>query len=452
MAASGNLSSSSGSSHKRKRDERLPVDEAKISTTSTDNCLLPEIVEGILSLLPNKSIHRFRSVSKSWSSLLVRVDFHQFRRKSTPPAETIPRVLKLLRSYSGSVYGPSPPPSHGFELSSYYPPDALGHTANTMESYPFQKFWLRSFVGSCNGLVCLEHSLSKPGVKNHSTLEMVVWNPFTGLYRKLSDGMTWFDWRYAHGFGYDSASDDYKVFTATWTNYGGVRVDIFSLKAGSWKEVENPARELQHLIRRDSMGLFLNGALHWEFKNEKDGLTKIIAFDLAEETFYDVPLPLSTHFRLSPRYHGFKYHNYEYYSMGVVGEYLCVCFLGTEYHCNPFGALVHTTNIINVWVMKEYCNEASWVLFVSYSPDDLTYVPNSIPPRFAKDGGYMILQYSRGCNDVLKWINNNPDEGTTDGAEEQYSNKIEFYCRHESLTAIPYTEALTSPYASTGAH
>ncbi|KAJ4850554.1 hypothetical protein Tsubulata_028077 [Turnera subulata] len=199
MAAIRNLwlSSALGSSNKRKRDERLLVDEAKTSTTtSTNTCALPsEIVEEILSLLPNKFIHGFRSLSKSWSSLLVGVDFlHQFRRNSTPPAA---KILKLRCRYYGSLCDPSHSPSHAFALSPYYPSNALRHTANTKESYPYQKFWLR---------------------------------------RKLSDSMiTWFDRRYAHGFGYDSASDDYKVFVATRrrSNNGGagVRVDIFSLKA-----------------------------------------------------------------------------------------------------------------------------------------------------------------------------------------------------------------------------
>ncbi|KAJ4840028.1 hypothetical protein Tsubulata_029510 [Turnera subulata] len=258
--------------------------------------------------------------------------------------------------------------------------------------------------------------------------------------------MSWLDARYAHGFGYDSASDDYKVFVATCPNYRrvGGRVDIFSLKAGSWKEMENPARELQHLTRARSMGLFLNGALHWEYMNEKDGLTKIIAFDLGKEKFYVVPLPLSP-----PNY------GYKYYSLGVVGEYLCVSFSATNqqglaniYHQRP-------TNI-NVWVMKEYCNEASWVHLISYTPDgiidDAIYVSNSVPIISVKEGGHIWLQYSAGCIDVLEWIDNNPDEGSYE-AEGQYSKKIRFYDRHGGLTtAIPYMEALTSPYASTGIH
>ncbi|KAJ4843472.1 hypothetical protein Tsubulata_049302 [Turnera subulata] len=410
------LSSSSGSSsNKRKRDERrVLVDEAKTSTTtSTNNSLPPEIVEEILSLLPNKSIHRFRSVSKSWSSSLVSVDFHQFRSKSSPPAETIHRFLRLHSIYYADRTKYSPP-LQSFVLSSHYP-DALGRAETTRGPYPFQRFEFRRFVGSCNGLVCLEHKNPKP--------EIVVWNPFTGLYRKLPDHVSCFyDGIYgAYGFGYDSASNDYKVFKATCPDYGdGVRVDIFSLKAGSWKEVENPARELRHLIGAKSVGLFLNGALHWESRNKKGGSGKIIAFDLGKEKFYDVPRPQSSHLQLS-RY------KYKHYDLGVVGEYLCVRLFGTD----------HQQNI--VWVMKEYCNdEASWVHFVSYRGpyrmDDVAYVSDSIPIS-AKDGGYLTIQYSMGDIDVLKWVNNNC-EGSVEAEDKQYSKKIKFNLRYSGIVPM----------------
>ncbi|KAJ4848970.1 hypothetical protein Tsubulata_046351 [Turnera subulata] len=183
------------------------------------------------------------------------------------------------------------------------------------------------------------------------------------------------------------------------------------------------------------MGLFLNGALHWESRNEKDGFGKIIAFDLAKERFYDVPLPPSRHLQLPP----LKF-CYQDCSMGVVGEYLYYCVNFFQYSANV------------VWVMKEYCNEASWVHFVSYrgpyGDREVTYVPNSIPIS-AKNGGYVMLQYSTGCIDVLRWIsNNNPDE-----AEGQYSKKIKFFERHLRIwSSVQYTEALTSPYASTAIH
>ncbi|KAJ4850665.1 hypothetical protein Tsubulata_003915, partial [Turnera subulata] len=47
---------------------------------------------------------------------------------------------------------------------------------------------------------------------------------------------------YACGFGYDSASNDYKVFAATshllHPRLGVCKAEIFSLKTGSWKKIK----------------------------------------------------------------------------------------------------------------------------------------------------------------------------------------------------------------------
>ncbi|KAJ4843578.1 hypothetical protein Tsubulata_046989 [Turnera subulata] len=489
MSDSEIIMSLSGTSTKRKRDERLLVDQA-------NNCLPLDIVEELLAMLPTKSINRFMSVSKSWFSLLVSADFQKFRCKYTPPPpETIlAGVPKLLRNHNSAHLRSA---SDGFKLSSY-----CNIETPTRESYPIQKFYVNNFrhgpfLGSCNGLVCLEHQV--PVINNLWKPEIVVWNPFTGLYRKLPDHVSSSSALIsynAYGFGYVSASDDYKVFLATGAN----RVDCFSLKAGSWREVEvgNPDRNkyLQYL-KGGSMGLFSNGTLHWESKNEEDGSARIVAFDLGKEKFYDVPLP--SHHQLSPHNYGYKY-----YSLGVVGEYLCVSFFATDHqrpanivlvmkeYCNAaswahfvsyspngvcertyvsdsipisgkdggyiglqysvgFFATDHQRPANIVLVMKEYCNAASWAHFVSYSPNGVcerTYVSDSIPIS-GKDGGYIGLQYSVGYIDVLHWINNNPDEESDEAVEHSKKKVIKFFHRHNCWSAIPYTEALTSPYGST---
>ncbi|KAJ4836514.1 hypothetical protein Tsubulata_028495 [Turnera subulata] len=325
------------------------------------------IVEKILSLLPDKTIHRFRLLSKSCSSLLV-------------------------------CY-PTPP-----------------HELSPARSYP-------SRIGSCNGLVCLVFKRER---------EIVVWNPFTGSYRKLPD-ISWGGWFYTYGFGYDSASDDYKVFIATGPSplpnpRDGARIDIFSLKTGSWKQVENPDGTYLQYIRPGCMGLFLNGALHWEstrgywFFDDK----KIFAFDLSEEKFYEVSKPTPVE-------------DYRYQRLGVVGEYLYMCFSSPR---------IWDRNI--VWVMKEYCNEASWVHLISYSSiedDDAVNYVDYACDLVQRDGGYMILQFSEvseGYVDVLRWNKNREESDTS----EEYFKNIKFY-RHCGATTS-YTEALTSPYASTG--
>ncbi|KAJ4826163.1 hypothetical protein Tsubulata_023033 [Turnera subulata] len=184
-----------------------------------------EILEEILALLPQQSIHRFRSVSKSWSSLLVSVEFHNLRSRSSPPEIN---VQKLLHQYPKNC------------------PDGAHHG---LESFDFR-----------NG-----QSKNDEGI--------VVWNPFTGVYRRLpqpeyTSGL-------AYGFGRDSVGDDYKVFLAAHRLYAPVEFQIFSLKTGSWKKVEIPSRYLDR-IKEGGGGLYLNGTLYWESRSGE----KIIAFDM----------------------------------------------------------------------------------------------------------------------------------------------------------------------------
>ncbi|KAJ4843577.1 hypothetical protein Tsubulata_046987 [Turnera subulata] len=258
---------------------------------------------------------------------------------------------------------------------------------------------------------------------------IVVWNPCTGTYRQLPD-ISLSRRKCTYSFGYDSAYDDYKVLLVTLPvrRGDGGRLDIFSLKTGSWKKVEDLDDTYLKYIQPLQCGLFLNGALHWEtWHNGCIEGGKIFAFDLSMEKFYDVA-------KSAP---GFG--RYGHCSLGVVGEYLCIFV---------FSCGLGELRKYAVWVMKEYCNEASWVQFITYcsfnndiAASYVEYVRNFVP-QSVKDGGYMILQYPEENVDVLMW-NNNLDE--SDNRGEEYFKNIQYYGRVGDTT--PYTEALSSPYA-----
>ncbi|KAJ4851129.1 hypothetical protein Tsubulata_033610 [Turnera subulata] len=405
----------------------LLVDPAKstnteqlvISTTNVaapDHFYLPtDIVEEIIDLLPMKSINRFRSVSKSLFTLLA-------TKFNVPKLIYCPFITNFSPSNYGIKSSDNPCRFTGVVLSDY-----SGHAKNQgytapvlsrqiVNAMPLLPLMFYCFIGSCNGLVCMDVS-NDYGTK----WETIVWNPFTGIFRKLPHRN-----HKAYGFGYDSASDDYKVFAGL----GDGEVEIFSMKKGCWKKVENIDREyLQYIQWLEGKGLFLNGALHWRPReSSQGGKGEIVAFDLGKEKFYYVPSPPND--QISRGYG-------PNYSLGVVGEYLC--FLHRD----------GNTNI--VWAMKEYCNEASWVPFISYTcsaprkckvDDHLTYVCDFIPRSF-KDSRYMMLEFSQAGIHVLKWNNNLDDSDEA----EKYSKKIEFQ-RVLRTDALPYTETLTSPYAS----
>ncbi|KAJ4847202.1 hypothetical protein Tsubulata_019324 [Turnera subulata] len=116
-------------------------------------------MEEILAMLPIKSIHRFRQLSKSWSSFLVSSEFQKLRNNNSIPPET--NLEKILQ---------------------------------------------------CS-------AINDVGDNESGVEEIVVCNPFTGIYRKLQD--IDIDRRIcACGFGYDSAADDYKVNKLPFFRFG----------------------------------------------------------------------------------------------------------------------------------------------------------------------------------------------------------------------------------------
>ncbi|KAJ4824994.1 hypothetical protein Tsubulata_035244 [Turnera subulata] len=362
--------------------------------------LLPSvIVEEILALLPSKIIHRFRQVSKSWSSFLVSLEFQKLRTKSTPPDPNFQKILQCVAVDGGYVI------------------ESLGYLCDGKNrarlSFPTVKYV--RLLGSCNGLVCLAVRHNQSAVD-----QIVVWNPFTGIYRKLQDiciknrkrKLQDIDDRRicAYGFGYDSAADDYKVFIATKPAPEGVKVEVFSLRIGFWKEVEtaDPGKDVEHIPEGHEVGLFVKGALHWHVLI--GGKTKIIAFDLAKEKFYDVPV-------LEVR----SDHKFRYKGLGVVGEYICR-YLVSKADKKRFYVLL----------MEEYCNRGSWVPFLVYSSlgiGNLYSYRDFIPQAAPKDGGCMVLGFSEELQHIL---------------EIKMVDNEEMIQLSEYQMAMPYIEALTS--------
>ncbi|KAJ4827158.1 hypothetical protein Tsubulata_041248 [Turnera subulata] len=412
----------------RAQDNTLLVDQAK--STNAERLVISgapnlgyfprDILEEILDLLPKKSIERFRSVSKSLFSLLgikfniPKLLYYPCKTNFLPPNYGINSsddrglfIGVVLSDYRGDA-----------KNKGYMVPELLKNYMAPERSGPLRFYFS---IGSCSGLVCMEASY------HYRNWETIVWNPFTGVCRKLPHRKH-YAFAFGYGFGYDSSSDDYKVFAVTVlgspTGDGEDEkiVQLFSLKTGgSWRILKNTDRDqyLQYIQWCRGMGLFVNGALHWRPQDSHWGeKSKITAFDLGKEKFCSVPSPPNL---ISPGCG-------ESYSLGVVGDYLC--FLHSHSYTNT------------IWVMKEYGNEASWVPFISYTGNHLEYVCDFVPRSF-KDGRYMMLQFGDESIDVLKW-NNNLQE--SDEAKK-YSKKIKSY-RVTGYYCLPYTQTLTSPYAS----
>ncbi|KVI00591.1 F-box domain, cyclin-like protein [Cynara cardunculus var. scolymus] len=134
------------------------------------------IVE-ILSRLPSKSLLRFRSVCKSWLSLISSTEFRHNKEVYTVHLDDQQFTLDA-----------EAPIKFPFKIVG---PDIYCYT----------------IIGCCNGVVCL--------CNDNTTEEVILWNPSVRrnitLVPSIFPNNYWYKLILVLGFGYDTMSDDYKV-------------------------------------------------------------------------------------------------------------------------------------------------------------------------------------------------------------------------------------------------
>ncbi|XP_004296188.1 PREDICTED: F-box protein At4g22390-like [Fragaria vesca subsp. vesca] len=192
---------------------------------------------------------------------------------------------------------------------------------------------------SCRGLVYA-------GVNGKQKIQMYVWNPSTGLSQKLPDPGVTDEYQIFTGFGYVSATHDYKILIANSRLEEGehAKIRIFSSQSKSWRRIQDsPYSDLSMTVA----GILCHEALHWLRFNDD----VIVAFDLANEKFRTIALPV-----VGEEY-GCDYFRH-------VGDFRgCLCVIG----------LANVTTM-DLWVMKEYDKGNSWTkLFkvrVTDQPDE----------------------------------------------------------------------------------
>lgn len=271
--------------------------------------LPPEVVTLILSRLPVESAVRCTSVCKAWYALIKHPSFISTHLQSAALHHPL-LLLKLCDRY------PNP---------TYY----LYRDSEAFEAY--KQFWgpskpeiIGRIAGTCNGLICLVDLyfrrifLWNPSIKKHFTL------PEPDFSHEVS----------CHtitGFGFDSVSNDHKVFLYVHDTGTGdyVEVWLFSLNRCSWTRLieVSPRRRLIPVCQT----VCVKGALHY-------GLlpNMILAFDLSTEKFFELCLPKTSDY-LFPM------------SLVKYEESIAVVYCGFL-HLHKY----------EIWAMKEYGVDSSW--------------------------------------------------------------------------------------------
>lgn len=199
-------------------------------------------------------------------------------------------------------------------------------------------------VNSCKGLICLSNPLQNDPV--------AVCNPVTGEYIVLPDSKQPDKSTEIHmdcGLGFSLEANKFKViriFNLTksemlrrpiiWNHgvYGRRVAEIHTLGTGSWKRIG--IAPCAPSVSNLGFPTYLNGAIHWLCSDLNSDY--IISFNFDNEKFQSFPPP--------PPSDDIDFDTSRNVSLGVLGEWLCICNSEFEY--------------LDIWVMKDYGTQESW--------------------------------------------------------------------------------------------
>ncbi|XP_059642663.1 F-box/kelch-repeat protein At3g23880-like [Cornus florida] len=344
-----------------------------------------DVVIGILSRLPVKSLMKFRCVCKSWHAFVTNPNFismhlNNYTRSSTSTTTS--------DGFAQLVFGPLQSNTREpiFSLVSF-------NKLKLDTAVSVVKFDLSPFIngyhfgdpalhGSCDGIVCL-YGL-KPG-------SIALWNPAIRQFKILPVSHIPLppNSRVVNasvGLGFDSTSNDYKVVQVfrCHINYDPTfQVEIYSLKTDCWRKLDVivPAKITHNCW---SLACTNNRIICW-WAVVKDFGGVILSFDVSNEVFLTTPVP---------SFPG-AFVGKDKATRAIVAfdeSFALVAF-------TPSHDQVH-----DIWVLKEFGVQETWTKLLSIDSISEPYKPIGL----WKNGRFLLYDSSEQLafyNRVLKKLN-----------------------------------------------
>jgi len=349
----------------QRRRTQSPSGTKTMNTRSLSPVFLPEeLIAVLLSFLTVKHLIKMKCVSKSWNSL---ISDPRFIKMHLDRSARKPYLALLAMDHKRVITIPISRLLHNSPFTIAADP-----------SYSWDIMYVGSFVGSCNGLLCVNyHAYMKSGMSclhfyNPATriLSKEFW--YSNENRKNMYPME----RYT--FGYDSSSDTYKVvmyglFFDSKTKLNGTRVRVFSLGDNVWRDIEDITVAV---INHD---VYFSGSVNWlalencfnqpwNYDSKCFTLSQfvIVSLDFGTETYTRVLLP-----------QGFDEVPHLEPAICVLMNNLCFChdFKKTDFV---------------IWQMKELGVEESWIKLLTISYQNLQLI-SWLPLHLSEDNNTLIM-------------------------------------------------------------
>jgi len=297
-----------------------------------------EHITDIFSLLPVKSLLRFRCLSKSHDSLISSpafVKLHLTRYACNADLTLLSTSDNSVLSFTVFRLLQNPPIIFNIPEDSYY---------------QLEDKHCLDIVGSCNGLLCLFGHSFTDNFKIETWIHF--WNPAT---RKISEKLGYtlhnnLHFHHSLAFGYVNSTDTYKVAYLV-PNTNNVRV--FSLGDNVWRNIQNSPVDHGYRMNVVNLGNSLNWLpirnyhSHYDCNNITIQQFVIISLHLGTET----------HSQLLP-------------PQGFTEVPIVVPYISVLKDCLCFSHDYKQTHFV-IWAMKEFGVEDSWTQLYKISYDIL---------------------------------------------------------------------------------
>ncbi|KAL7160955.1 hypothetical protein ACSBR2_041579 [Camellia fascicularis] len=248
-----------------------------------------EIMVEILQRLPAKSLIKFRSVSKSWCSLITNPNFINTHLTHSLTSNTYKNSydnlpLMIVRQCVSTTH------TRTEHYKLFIDSEDSFDECKELE-FPIKSRRLHFFfaIGSVKGLFCL-----------HEQDRYFLWNPSIRKSMAMPKPTVKTS-MHSHGFGFDPRTNDYKLVriadfypTKLPNQEPTTHIEVYSLNAGSWKMSSTGRNSYPDGITIGYSGRFaayLEGAVHFAAKMKKSNDPLILSFDLCDEVFQTMMLP-----------------------------------------------------------------------------------------------------------------------------------------------------------------
>jgi len=235
----------------------------RLNSTSLHATLPFDPVLEILYRLPVKSLVQFKSVCKSWKSLISHPKFakNHLRLSTTRHHLFFPHLSKHDYTFKtcpiSTLFTRKITPTATATLQLDYP---LSHRGVNFDQ----------IRGSCHGIFCIELYRSFA----------VLWNPSIRKFAKLPSLEIQGSNTLYSGFGYDHSTDTYKV--VAFSGVYQVQTYVHTMGTNFWTRIQ----DFPHCVPEHESGKFINGTLNWLACNN----SAIVSLDLEKGSYREILL------------------------------------------------------------------------------------------------------------------------------------------------------------------